>query len=354
MTHPHSGKVMTVTGPVDPGTLGFTQMHEHLAIDFLAGDPGTLSDMAMAEAAAAGLDWEEPITLANHYAVRRNPFLLRQAMQLNDEGPVRHDVQDFAAAGGGTIVDVTPIGLGRDPALMRRLSQATGVSIVMGTGHYVQDFHPPELAGMTAHQIADILIRDIHDGADGIRPGIIGEIGLTAPMTAGEATSLRAAVIAQRETGLALTVHPGRDARSPLQAMAIVAEGGGDPERTIIDHLDRTLFDPADLLALAGTGAVCEFDLFGLESRHYPLSTIDMPNDGGRIAMIRMLIDHGHGDRIVISQDIDSPIRLTTYGGEGYGHILRHVIPAMRAKGFSEAEIAQITVDTPRRLLTIA
>ena len=56
----------------------------------------------------------------------------------------------------------------------------------------------------------------------------------------------------------------------------------------------------------------------------------------------------------MISHDICQQVRLKNFGGHGYGHIFRNVLPLMRRRGFTEAEIQAILVDTPRRLLTFA
>lgn len=349
------GSVMTVTGAVSPDALGPTQMHEHLVIDFLAVglDAQGSHSAAVAEATSAGLDWFEPISLTNYYAVRRNPFLLKEAMQLVDTGVVTEAVRRYGQAGGACLVDVTPIGVGRSPKALRGIAEATGVAVVMGTGFYVRDYQPPELFDLDEEAIADIIVHDIEEGADGVRPGIIGEIGLTWPMHQQEIKSLRAAAKAQRRTGLAITIHPGRDIRAPMEAIRIVEGAGGDVTRTIVGHLDRTIFEDADYVELARTGCICEQDLFGWETRHYPLSDIDMPNDAGRVERLKMLADKGFLDQLLVSQDVDSKLRLRPYGGEGYEHILRNVVPVMRRKGFDADAVEQVLVRTPRRLLTI-
>jgi phosphotriesterase-related protein len=53
-----------------------------------------------------------------------------------------------------------------------------------------------------------------------------------------------------------------------------------------------------------------------------------------------------------MSHDICYRTRLTEFGGHGYGHIFENVIPLMRRRDFSEEEIEQITINTPKRLLT--
>jgi len=124
-------------------------------------------------------------------------------------------------------------------------------------------------------------------------------------------------------------------------------------ERTIISHIDRTIFDTERLFRLADSGCVVEFDLFGQESSYYRLADIDMPNDALRLRAIRALIERGHLERVVVSHDICYQTRLVAFGGHGYGHIFANVVPMMRRRGFSEAEIQAIVVDTPRRLLTV-
>ena len=91
---------------------------------------------------------------------------------------------------------------------------------------------------------------------------------------------------------------------------------------------------------------VIEFDLFGQEHSYYRLSDIDMPNDAQRLRLIRALIDHGHGDRVVISHDICYRTRLASYGGHGYGHIFaqRHADDA--ASRLRQAEVDRIMVET--------
>ena len=278
-------------------------MHEHMVIDFLAVglDAQGSHASAVAEAAKEGLDWCEPISLSNYYAVRRNPFLLKEAMQLIDVRLVADAVRAYAASGGSCIVEVTPLGVGRDPPALRRISEMTGVTVVMGTGFYVRDYQPPEFVSMSADAIADIIVEDIESGAGNpaVRPGIIGEVGLTWPIRPQEVKCLQAAAKAQRRTGLALTIHPGRNVRAPLDAVRIVQQAGGDVTRTIICHLDRTIFEDKDYLDLAKTGCYCEQDLFGWETRHYPLSDIDMPNDAGRLDHIRTLADHGFLDQVL-------------------------------------------------------
>jgi phosphotriesterase-related protein len=234
------------------------------------------------------------------------------------------------------------------------IARRTGAHIVMGCGHYVDDYQDPMNRDRGVDSFAAEMIDQVFVGAWGtdVRAGIIGEIGCQSPWTDLEKRVMRGALVAMSETGAALNVHPGRHADQPQEVAAFVLAAGYPTDRVIISHIDRTIFDDYRLLRLADTGVVIEFDLFGQENSFYPWADIDMPNDAIRLRFVRKLIDRGHLAQVVISHDICYRTRLTQFGGHGYGHIFENVLPLMRARGFSEAEINAIMVGNPRRLLT--
>jgi phosphotriesterase-related protein len=109
----------------------------------------------------------------------------------------------------------------------------------------------------------------------------------------------------------------------------------------------------SSFMELAKTGCYLEQDLFGWETSYYPIADLDMPNDAIRLNRIIELMSAGFGDQILVSQDIDTCVRLTKYGGEGYEHLLENVVPVMKRKGFSEEDVSQIMRVNPQRALTI-
>lgn len=341
-----TGIVRTVLGDIDAERLGHTQTHEHLLVDLSRPLPAdaTEEDQARDEA---------PITLQNYYATRRDHT--SQDLRLDDVETAVRELTRYQRAGGSAIVDATSLGLRRDPEGLRRIAECTGVHIIMGSGYYYRDYHPENVDRLSVDDIARDIISDITTGVgeQRIQAGIIGEIGLSWPHHPIEDRVLHAAAIAQAETGAALLVHPGRDVRSPLAALDAIARYGGDPQRVIMSHVDRTLFRDADILRLARTGCYVEFDLFGQEMSYYSLSGIDMPNDATRIDRIRTLINDGYASRVLISQDICHKTNLQAYGGEGYTHILDHVIPQMISKGFTDNEVQALTVFNPRDALVL-
>jgi phosphotriesterase-related protein len=345
MTSKHlSGKIQTVLGLIEPDALGRTLMHEHVLCDIRP--PATRTDN----------DLGPEITLENVWQINYGRGLKRAGRKymLDLEDIATREVQMMKHDGGDAIVELTCGGLSPDPHGLRRIAQGTGVHLVMGCGYYVNDYQDPKNHDRAVEDFAEEMIGQILQGAWGseVRAGMIGEIGCSAPWTDTEKRVMQAALIAAAETGAAINVHPGRDPDQPQQVADFIAAAGHPTERIVISHIDRTIFDEARLLKLADSGVTIEFDLFGQESSYYGLSDIDMPNDATRLRLIRALIDHGHLDRVVISHDICYRTRLASFGGHGYGHIFRNVVPMMKKRDYSTDEIDAILVRNPRRLLT--
>ena len=127
---------------------------------------------------------------------------------------------------------------------------------------------------------------------------------------------------------------------------------GGNTSRTIMGHIERTIYSRSKLLDLANTGIYMNFDLFGHESSFYPLAdSTYMPSDHQRIEMISDLIDLGFSNKILIGHDICSKHRLKRFGGHGWDHILKRIIPRMKKFGIKTRDIENILINNPREIL---
>ena len=337
------GQIQTVNGLITPAELGPTLMHEHLMCDIRT--PGLK---------ACDCHFDE-ITLENLWAIHQGETPHGPKYQLDMPEVIVDEVKAMKAQGGSAIVELSNGGLSPDPKQLQSISERTGVHVVMGCGHYVEEYQAPGNHDRNVDDFAAEMVEQVCEGAWGtsVRAGIIGEIGCQAPWTDLEKRVMKGAVLAQAETGAALSVHPGRDPEQPQEIADFIRAEGGLPERTIISHVDRTVFDDDRLLRLADSGCVVEFDLFGIESSYYSLDlNVDMPNDATRLRLIRTLIDHGHLESVVVSHDICYRTRLTKFGGHGYGHIFRNIVPMMRRRGYDETEIDTLLVGNPSRLLT--
>jgi phosphotriesterase-related protein len=339
------GRVQTVRRSIRPEELGPTLMHEHLLCD--------VTPPALAAAKAP----EVEITLSNVFDIgyrwgSQDPGVCR----ILDSDVAVREMARMRRDGGSAVVELSNHGLKRDPAGLAEIARRADVHVVMGCGHYVHDFLDRERREAGVEAIAREIVTDIAEGVGdtSIRAGIIGEIGCSAPWTEAEQRSMQAAILAQKETGASITVHPGRDPNSPFEIVRFMAAAGADLSRTVMGHLDRAIADVETLLRFADSGCVVQYDMFGIETTLYPYGETFMPNDGMRLDLIRAMIEAGHRDRVVISHDICTRVRQTEFGGHGYGHIFRNVAPLMRRKGFSDTDIEAILVKNPARLLTFA
>ncbi|XP_053507870.1 phosphotriesterase-related protein isoform X1 [Ictalurus furcatus] len=343
-----SGKVQTVLGLMDPDQLGRTMTHEHLTMNFeycfVPPAPGH-EDNSSAPFQLKNMHW-----LQQHAYSHRENLLLYQELEA-----VRDELVCFKEAGGGTIVENTTTGITRDLPVLRQLAKDTGVNIVAGAGYYVDDTHSDETRKMTVEELTDVIVTEVSHGADGtdIRCGVIGEIGTSWPIAESEKKVLRATAHAQTQLGCPVIIHPGRNPAAPGEIVRILQEAGGDISKTVMSHLDRTIFDHDELLEFAKLGSYLEYDLFGTEMLDYPFNLgIDMPNDSQRVQILAFLIKEGYEDRIVIAHDIHTKNRLTKYGGHGYSHILNNIVPKMLSRGISQKQVDKILIDNPKQWLT--
>ena len=342
-----SGMAQTVLGLVRPEDLGPTTTHEHLLIDFkvMYHPPAEATELHKSL---------QPVSLENLAWVRYDQFRSRDNMEVLDEDLAISEALLFKGHGGMTIVDATPIGIGRDPRALARIARATGLNIIMGAGYYVAEAHPDGMDAKTAEEIGAQIVEELTTGVGdtGVKAGIIGELGCSWPLHDNERKVLIGGAIAQQQTGAAILIHPGRNPRAPFEILDVLEAAGADVGRVIMGHLDRTIFDDDLLLELATRGSYLEYDLWGWETSFYPLGDIDIPTDAQRIAWVKLLIDAGYAERIVLAHDVFAKTRLVAYGGFGIGHILENIVPRMRQKGISEADIDNMLVRNPARILT--
>lgn len=369
-----AGKIQTVLGLISPEDLGITLAHEHLLIDmrFFFKEPDAASERFMAH---------QPVSLENLGWVRYHFLSSLDNIRLTDEELAIREALLYKHAGGNSIVELTSIGMSRNPLGLARISRATGLNIIMGTGYYLEEAWPPNL---NEEIMAEEIIRDVTVGVGntGIRAGIIGEVGTemiggieagywqnidvdSSKALLGESykMSLRATAYAQKETGAPVNIHPGHSPALTFEIIEVLRNAGADISRVVMSHIDRTVFDHNMRVELAKTGCYLEYDAFSFEGYH-PVRHVlseenpvkcDMPNDAGRVNEIMALVNEGFINQILISHDHSTKHRLWHYGGPGYAHILKNVVPlVMREKGMTEEQIHTILVENPKRLLQFA
>jgi phosphotriesterase-related protein len=346
------GKVMTVLGPVAPDALGTTLIHEHILFDL-----SVYHEQRFGPGKAEPLP-DEPLGIQHLYLLRHNVARLRDNVFQRDPDVAEAELGHFRDLGGSTVVEVSSGGLKPDPAGLAEVARRTGLNVVAGTGYYIGASHPPDLAEKSVGQIADEMRRDVLEGfpGTGVRAGVLGEIGTSEPLTPTERLVLEATGRVQAETGAAIVLHPDSTHRSyePIaRTLDLLASAGAALDRVIISHCDDRLYQSYPSYArLAALGCTLAFDTFGKQT-YYSTRRRQYPSDDQRIATIVRLVGDGLAGSVTLAHDVCYKTDLTRWGGDGYGHVLRNIVPRLRAAGVPEAAIQRMLVENPRRLLPL-
>jgi phosphotriesterase-related protein len=349
--------ILTVLGSIDPEPVGAMLPHEHIFLD--------LTNQYRAFPEATKVRWaEEKVSLETIGILTRNPLALRDNLLLDDVEVAEREVMQFRKAGGGLIVDVTNIGIGRDPVALRGLSRATGVPVVTGCGYYYHATHPQEMSKRSVEDLAEEMMKEILVGIGdtGVRAGVIGEIGISEVMHPDEEKVLAAAARAQRKTGVGIQVHifPWNPKGWPLglDAIDILCSNGADPRKISINHVDVAMEINSEYInEIIARDAYAEFDNFGhqfyVDKRSRLFLPGPMATDMQRIRAVVDLVEKGRADHILLSTDLCHKNLLHSYGGWGYDHLLTNVIPMLREYGLSDDQVKLLTEENPRRFLAV-
>lgn len=256
--------IETVTGPVEPGALGRTLVHEHVLCDFIGAE-----------------------------AVSRNRYDAEEVLRA-----MAPRLRALADRGIDALVDCTPAFIGRDPLLLRRLCEETGVRILTNTGYYGaagDRFLPRHAYGESAGDLAARWIAESRDGIEGtgIRPGFIKTGVDRGPLSPIDRKLVEAAALTHLATGLTIACHTGEETAAG-ETLETVLECGVAADALIVVHADAAAGPgggdsvPA---RLAEAGAWVELDGIGPDTveRH--------------VAMILSLLRRGHLGRILLSHD---------------------------------------------------
>ena len=341
--------VMSVTGELSREDLGVTTTHEHIFLDL----SGFYTERPVPGCPSPGT---EKVKMEYLGILSRDPYAIKDNLFLLDYEIQKKEITYFRNAGGRTVVDASLPGIGRDPEGLKRIAEETGLNVIWGTGSYVGDTHPAYLKTMTDRQVADLMVKDLTKGVDGtgIRAGYIGEIGISEKFDDRERAVLRAAALAQQDTGVAINVHINPWTTNGLEASDILLGSGVDPSRICISHVD--VEDREDYIyALLKKGVFVEFDNFGKE--YYVRREVRntgyglFVRDTERVTLLKKLIDDGFGKQILLSCDVCLKNLLHTYGGWGYDHILTNVVPMMEDEGITREQIHTMLCRNPADFL---
>jgi phosphotriesterase-related protein len=309
-------QVQTVLGLLPAGELGVTDAHDHLA----------LSSVALA------------------------------GQEFGDADKAREEVTDAQSAGLQSIVELTPIGLGRDPALLRTVASSTGVHIVGATGFH-RDAHYP--AGHWVQEASDEKLReqmvtDIERGMhpadwndptlplDEARAGVIKMGASYQRVSKQERRRLEAGASAALQTGVALMCHT-EVGTAGEEILDICASAGLALDRVALAHPDRNP-DPEVHVELAERGAYLEYDTAG---------RIKYRPDSDLLRLISEVVGAGHSDRILLGLDLGRRDYFRAYGGgPGMRYLMATFVPRLERR-IGAAAVRRILVDNPARFFAL-
>ena len=306
--------VETVLGPVPDDQLGIIMPHEHLPV-------------------------------AHHSEAIEPPEGYRDTL-----GRMQREViRDAASYGVRTLVDVTPIGLGRLAPMMQRISRDTGMHIVASTGFYIDGHRPAWVKERSVEELAALFVRELTEGMQGVSAKAwMIKIGAGArELSAEDRKVFRAAAVASRATGAAITTHSCGAIREHFDALI---EAGADPDRLYLGHADFGE-DNTDHRYVAEQGGHLIFTCWGIQ--HF----VDQDVLAGRIVE---LVEAGYADAVLLSIDYAIEIHENRMhlGSMEYecpqrtpGFLFRYALPRLRARGISDALLRQFTTENPRRML---
>jgi predicted metal-dependent phosphotriesterase family hydrolase len=314
--------IRTVLGDIEPAKLGFTDMHEHIILD-------------------------------KDYVLKLHPDY-----RLDSVEKAVSEVKLYMAAGGNAIVDMAPLGFGRNARKLVEVAQQTGCHVIAATG-----FHRPQYY-MESHwrflydvdRIAELLVDEIEKGMDQnqyngplvsrseARAGVIKIATGYHAMKPEDERVIQAAAIAHRKTGAPILSHTEEGTLGPEQ-VTLLGSQGVDPAHITVGHYDR-LPDFYLHHELAQMGCFLQYDTPS-RRKYFPESNF--------VELLRKMVEAGHGKQIVWGGDLARPSYQTAYGGApGLKYILEDFIPRLRNEGFSEDVIADVFVNNPARALAFA
>ncbi|MFC9554975.1 phosphotriesterase [Rhodococcus sp. NPDC056960] len=267
---------------------------------------------------------------------------------------------DFRDHGGRTIVDSTGMFHGRDVRLYEALSRSTGVHVVASTGMGPEEmlggyFLTPQTNPPTpwpAEKFADLFTKEIAEGMVVPRVERRGAAGLVTTaanregMTATEESLFRGAARTALATGVAVSIRFGKDALNDLE---ILLEEKVPADRIVVGGLDRTDAVKAGApLEVARRGAFVALD-------HVGSGTADDTHvaDDERAALVRELVDSGHGDRILLSSNAIGVAKGQPERDVPFSYVLSAFVPLLNAQGLSAEDVKRILEDNPRELLSV-
>lgn len=274
---------------------------------------------------------------------------------LDDIDQTTAEIQRWAEAGGGAIVDTMPT-TGRNVDKCIKVSQQTGVPIIMSTGFHKGAYYWPDHWRYlySEDELVELVLTEITEGVERtnyrgpfikrstVKAGVMKIAGEYNFVTENMKKLIRVVAHVHQITGTPIYVHTEHGTASE-ELLDLLEEAGVPPSRVLICHLDRN----PDLFLhkhIARRGAFLEYDTPS-RFKYQPESVV--------IGLLRSMIESGYGDRLMLGGDMARRSYLKAYGGgPGFEYLLTVFTPRLMREGFTEEELQLIWEDNPIRWLT--
>jgi len=298
--------IITVNGEIPASEIGKTLHHEHLLVDFIGADSSGYHRWNKSEVVEKVLS-----------------YLL-----------------EIKKRGYKTLVECTPAYLGRDPELMKMLSEKSGIQIITNTGYYSAvggKFLPEHTFTESAEQLAARWIDEAKHGIEGtgIYPGFIKIAVEREPLEEIHRKVVEAACITHKATGLVIMSHTG-PALPAFQEIEILKQNGVDPSAFIWTHAQNER-DFNKHLEAARMGAWIAFDNFNASQLERYIEFAQTMKKEGLLG------------KVLFSHDAGWYRPGEPEGGDfrGFTEIEEFLIPALEKSGLSQPDIYQVFTANP-------
>lgn len=268
-----------------------------------------------------------------------------------DIDPVSGELAAWSAAGGGALIDCSPLGAGRNIQLLEAVSRTANVPIIATSGFHKGDYYPEGhwVHAMPEAQISEILADEctngilLDDGDPGrstrskVRAGAlkmgVGPDGLTPLIT----KIIRAVGKVVNEIDIRCLIHtelgvPFDEVTALLESIHV------SPEKVIFCHMGKSL-DPDLHRWLASRGYYLEFDEMVRPE----------PSRAELVSAILSLFEQGFGHKVLFAGDYARRSYWTCYGGTpGLPYLVSELSDELIEAGFTQEMLDQIWTENPR------
>jgi phosphotriesterase-related protein len=259
--------------------------------------------------------------------------------ELNDVGAAVQEAKDFAAAGGRSIVQWTPYGLGRGAKWLPELAVAAGVHVVAATGFHRAEHYSPEVVEAVRPGLAELFVRELTEGIGdtGVKAGMIKVAGGFHVLDEHARLVLGAAAEAHHATGAPIGIHHELGSGADAVLDLLVDGRGVPPTSVILGHLNR-FPDHGLHLELAARGAFLAFD---------GPSRANNATDPHLFECLAALDEAGYAGQLLLGGDTTTAkARAATGEGPGMPYLLTGLRPRL-VRRFGAEFADRLFVDNP-------